>query len=102
MAFEQSLQFALLAVVVSELDQEENERKVKITRKRRCWVRDVNRRIQEQSDFVNLVQELRYDEEQFFVYFRMNQETFDLLLSLVGPSLKDRIHTKIIDESFLK
>lgn len=88
MADEQGLHIALLAIVASELDREENERKLRITRKRRCWIRDVNRRNKEQGDFVNLVQELRNDEEQFFVYFRMNQRTFDLLLSLVGPSLR--------------
>ena len=78
----------LLAVVLSELDQEENKKKIRKTRKRSWWVRDVNRRRQKQSDFVNLVHELRNDDEQFFVYFRMNRRTFDLLLHLVGPSLR--------------
>ena len=54
-------------------------------RKWRFWIRDINQRQREQGDFTNLVQELQNDKEQFFVYFRMNCNTFDCLF---GPFLR--------------
>ena len=79
-----SIRRAVLTVVLSELDKEEKRRK---TRRRRWWVRDVNRRYSEQEDFVNLVQELRNDGEQFYTYFRMNRVTFHI----INASSKDAI-----------
>ena len=71
-------------VILSKLDKEEKRRK---TRRGRWWVRDVNRRYRERGDFVNLVQELRNDDEQFYTYFRMNRATFDI----INASSKDAI-----------
>ena len=46
--------------------------------------RQINTQRLEQGDFTNLVQELRGDEEQFYLYFRMSPCIFDELLNLVG------------------
>ena len=61
----EALRTVLLAVILSELEQEEKERRLRRTRNRRWWVRNIHRRNLEQGDYVNLVQELRDDEEQF-------------------------------------
>ena len=82
-------QARLLAIVaiMSELEEIERKKKQKKITKR-WWVRQINRRRLDQGDFSNLVRELRGDEEQFYVYFRMSPRVFDELLCLVGPSLR--------------
>ena len=93
MASSEEIGIALVAVILNELHEEDNQRKTRRARKRRFWIRDINQRQREQGDFTNLVQELRNDEEQFFVYFRMNRNTFDRLFGLVGPFLR-RLQTR--------
>ncbi|XP_043217774.1 protein ALP1-like [Amphibalanus amphitrite] len=62
-------------------------------RRHKSWVADVNRRRRARGEFFNLVQELRTnDPERHRTYFRMTRDTFDLLLSKIGPTIA-RKHT---------
>ena len=57
-------------------------------RRHRNWVAEVNQHRRARGEFFNLVQELRTnDPERHRTYFRMIRETFDLLLSKIGPSI---------------
>ena len=57
-------------------------------RRHRNWVAEVNQHRRARGEFFNLVQELRTnDPERHRTYFRMTRETFDLLLSKIGPSI---------------
>ena len=49
---------------------------------------EVLQRRRARGEFFNLVQELRtVDPERHHAYFRMNRDTFDLLLSKIGPTI---------------
>ena len=87
MAARQRARVVAIAVILNELEEIEQQKKKKNI-KRRWWVRQINRQRLAQEDFTNLVQELRGDEEQFYLYFRMSPCIFDELLSLVGPFLR--------------
>ena len=51
---------------------------------KRFWVRDIFSKRRLQSEYHNLLQEMRLsDEESHFKYIRMSPERFDLLLSQV-------------------
>lgn len=56
--------------------------------KRRWWCRPINTLRFYQEDFDHLFQELKQDSDMFFKYTRMNEDTFNLLLSKIGPYLK--------------
>ncbi|XP_046841072.1 uncharacterized protein LOC124435166 [Xenia sp. Carnegie-2017] len=83
-----SHQAKLLASVCILYELEEVEKRKKNDKMKRWWVRQLNRQRRTQGDFLHLVQELRTDEEQFNLYFRMSPQIFDELLALVGPSLR--------------
>ena len=85
MAARQRAEIVVMGVILYEL--EDIERKEQQKKRRKRWlIREINKQRLDQGDFNNLVQELRGDEEQFFVYFRMTPRIFDELLRLVGPS----------------
>ena len=90
MASSKEIGIALVAVILNKLHKEDNQRKTRRARKQSFWIRDINQRQREQGDFTNLVQELQNEEEQFFIHFRMNCNTFDHLLGLVGPFLRQQ------------
>jgi len=56
--------------------------------KRRWWCRPIKTLRFNQGDFDHLFQELKQDADMFFKYTRMNENTFNLLLSKVGQHLK--------------
>lgn len=61
----------------------------------RFWIRDIYKKRKSQGAFHNLIQEMRLtDSERFINYLRMSSETFDKLLSIVGPSLKKLYHVR--------
>ena len=45
---------------------------------------DINKKRKEEGEFHNLYPELRKDENRFYTYFRMNFESFDEILNLIG------------------
>lgn len=60
-----------------------------LTYRCRWWVRPINTRRAEQGASVNLVQEMRYeDDESFFNFTRMTFVQFDELLRLIGPKIQ--------------
>ena len=59
--------------------------KKKLKRRHRFWVHDIVARRMQLGAYNNLVMELALDREKFRGYFRMSHETFDEVLSYVGP-----------------
>ncbi|KAF0294198.1 Protein ALP1-like [Amphibalanus amphitrite] len=61
--------------------------------RRRVWVTDVLQRRKARGEFYHLVQELRLlDPDRHQTYFRMSRDSFDLILSKIGPMIT-RQHT---------
>ncbi|XP_043247587.1 protein ALP1-like [Amphibalanus amphitrite] len=61
--------------------------------RRRVWVTDVLQRRKARGEFYHLVQELRLlDPDRHQTYFRMSRDSFDLILSKIGPIIT-RQHT---------
>ena len=60
---------ALVVEILNKLHEEDDQRKTRRARKRSFLIRDIYQRQREQGDFTNLVQELRNDEQEFFIYF---------------------------------
>ena len=76
-------------LLLSLLHRRRRHRKKK--RKRKTWVRPIFAQRLRQGEYHNLLQELRLsDREYHFRYMRMSKETFNTLLSLVGPRLSRR------------
>lgn len=65
-----------------------NYRAINKRKKRSLWVRDIYQKRKELGFYSNVVEEMRLnDVELFFNFTRMNVESFEYLLSLVGPSI---------------
>ena len=63
-------------------------RKRKQRKPRRFWIRDIFKSRKLQGDYHNLLQEMRLtDNEKYFNYLRMSNDTFQKLLNIVGPRL---------------
>lgn len=54
---------------------------------RRVWVHEINVQRKEKGIYHTLVQELRLDNERHGQYFRMDRDSFDHLLTLIGPTI---------------
>lgn len=83
----------ILAVVVAlSLTTKTKVSKRKYNRRRRWWIRPINCRKEQQSDYYeNLYQETRQgDRDSFFNYTRMSVEMFDELLQLLKPHMTKR------------
>lgn len=66
-------------------------RRKRLNRRRRWWVRPVNRVKDAQGFYSNLVRELiETDSEEFFGLFRMSPDQFRILVELLHPSLLKR------------
>jgi hypothetical protein len=55
---------------------------------REHWVHPLLQEREGKGEMVNLIQELRGDEEKFYEYFRMVPETFDYLHALIHQDIK--------------
>lgn len=51
------------------------------------WVHKNLRKRRHCGEYHHLVQELRLNNGRFMVYFRMSLGQFDILLSIIGPSI---------------
>lgn len=61
-------------------------------RKRRWWVRPINRSRDIRGFYLTLFRELKNtDHEEFYVYTRMSPRSFDYLLNLIRPMLLKRV-----------
>ncbi|XP_071581623.1 uncharacterized protein [Temnothorax nylanderi] len=59
-----------------------------IQKQRRYWVHPILQRKQQQGDWYNLIQEMRFqNDETFFSYMRMSSTMFDFVLAKVGPKI---------------
>ena len=66
-------------------------------RRRRWWVHPIHQLREERGTYSNLVNELRFDGEMFFKYFRMTREQFTQLLHYVEKDLtKTHISREVI------
>lgn len=73
-----------LAGIAIALDEEERP-----GRKKRRWaVHPAWRKRNYEGEFITLYKELIHDEDKFFGYFRMNKESFLILLEKVNPLIK--------------
>ncbi|KAK9694976.1 hypothetical protein QE152_g33179 [Popillia japonica] len=63
-------------------------------KKRRVWVHEINQQRKEEGEFHVLYEQLRSDENRFYVYFRMDIECFDELLLLIEEDIK-KDHSKL-------
>lgn len=68
---------------------EDEEREGNRTR-RRFWIRDIGRRRGIHGEFHHLIQELHGNNEEFKSYFRLNQEQFHELLSIIEDDIKKK------------
>ena len=57
-------------------------------KKNRQWIHSTNKKRDYCGEYWLLVQELRLDEKRFHEYFRMSKESFDNLLSKIGPAIQ--------------
>ncbi|XP_067009911.2 uncharacterized protein [Anabrus simplex] len=74
----------LLAAVIEDEDKERN-------RKRRLfWIRDIGSRRKIHGEFHHLIQELNGSDEEFKSYFRLSQEQFHELLSVIEGDIKKK------------
>ena len=71
-----------LALLEGEMELQEHQEK-----RRGIWVHETLQNRKEQGDYWGLVQELRFDDERFRMYFRVTREQFDELLTIVGPTI---------------
>ena len=77
-----------LSLAQAQLSMMKYDEECRQKRRHKNWVADVNRRRRARGEFFNLVQELRTnDPERHRTYFRMSRDTFDLLLSKIGPTI---------------
>ncbi|KAB0803464.1 hypothetical protein PPYR_00434 [Photinus pyralis] len=54
-------------------------------RKRKMWVRPMFLQREQWGEFYHLVPQLKADSAQFFEYYRMSPESYELLVSIVKP-----------------
>lgn len=71
---------AVLSLIAS-MEQEE------LTQKK-CWVNNINQKRLTYGEFHHLFSDLRQDKKRFFKYFRMSEEKFFELLSLLKSSIE--------------
>lgn len=61
---------------------------------RRFWIRPILHTRQTHGNWEHLINELRsYDHETYFNFMRMTPQTFEEILSLVGPQLMKQTTT---------
>ncbi|XP_076238644.1 uncharacterized protein LOC143181873, partial [Calliopsis andreniformis] len=76
-------EMAIIAVVL-----EEEERRKEDDKEKKTWVHDMWRARATEGEFSTLYKMLKDDQLKFYEYFRMTQNTFEILISKVGESLK--------------
>lgn len=74
-----------LLMIALILDEEEEEEVVK---KKRLWVHQAWKKRPTEGEFSTLYKELMDDGTKFFEYFRMSENSFNLLLSKLEIHLK--------------
>ncbi|XP_069680511.1 uncharacterized protein [Periplaneta americana] len=74
----------LLAAVMEDEEREGNRTR------RRFWIRDIGRLRGIHGEFHHLIQELHGNNEEFKSYFRLNQEQFHELLSIIEDDIKKK------------
>ncbi|XP_024885677.1 uncharacterized protein LOC112463488 [Temnothorax curvispinosus] len=76
----------LLLLIYSRIQRTNNQ--CAIQKQRRYWVHPILQRKQQQGDWYNLIQEMRFqNDETFFSYMRMSSIMFDSVLAKVGPKI---------------
>ena len=58
-----------------------------VVARRRVWVHSINRGRGQYGEYHRLCQELRLDEDRFKVYFRLNRQQFEGVLTFIGPTI---------------
>lgn len=58
-----------------------------IRKRRRVWVNEIFRKRKEFGEFQHIWQDLRNNEEKFFSYFRMKEETFNYILNVIKDNI---------------
>ena len=58
-----------------------------VVARRRVWVHSIIRGRGQYGEYHRLCQELRLDEDRFKVYFRLNRQQFEGVLTFIGPTI---------------
>ncbi|XP_030215697.1 protein ALP1-like [Gadus morhua] len=58
-----------------------------VVARRRVWVHSINRGRGQYGEYHRLCQELRLDEDRFKVYFRLNRQQCEGVLTFIGPTI---------------
>ena len=92
------IQLNLLILIVSLLaiiiEQQTTVDKRKVKRKKRYWVKPILEKRQSEGTFKLLIPQLQFHEGLFKNFLRMTEESYEILLSLVGPIIQ-RKNTQI-------
>lgn len=57
---------------------------------RSIWVHEINQRREYLGEYSRLVQELRRHPQRFYMYFRMNEEKFEYIHSLIENDIRTK------------
>lgn len=67
----------------SDSDEEELLLLLALSKKKRTWVHDINKRREEYGEYHRLCRELESFEDRFYTYFRMSKSSFKELHELI-------------------